>query len=225
MTEDAKIVTKGEKRKERKIEHEIMWIVGFAVVLVLIFLSTQQVVKWNTQFDYEGLHFTKTKIGKIPLYHYYYNFIDNQGKSIRYNMYLRTDPRENEISVEGRPILMTTRLAYVALDLNSNLEECSDSNLAVGDFALFLQQNQFSVKSGITNESLAEELDKDYVTCELKDSVEVFEITRGEETRIESQDLCTKIIVGPDCEILNAIEKLKVSIVSDARSRAQGLIG
>ncbi|MEK6899364.1 MAG: hypothetical protein AABW79_04685 [Nanoarchaeota archaeon] len=224
MTEDTKIETKGEKKKERKIEHEIMWIVGFAVVLVLIFLGTQQIVKWNTQFDYEGLHFTKTKIGKIPLYHYYYNFVDSQENTIRYNMYLRTDPRKNDIPID-RPVLMTTKLAYVALDLTSDLEGCSDSNLAVGDFALFLQQNQFAVKSGITNESLADELGKDYVTCELKDTVEVFEITRGEETRIESEGLCTKIIVGPDCEILNAIEKLKVSIVSDARSRAQGLIG
>ena len=211
-------------KNERKIEHELAWIVGFALVLVLIFLGTQQIIKWSTQFDYEGLHFTKTKLDKLVLYHYYYTWTDAQDRTLRYNLYLRNDPRQNTVPVENRPLILETRGVYIALNLSSDLEGCSDSNLAVGDLALFLKHNQFSVTSGITDKALANELNQEHVNCARRPGSEVIEIARGEETIISGDKFCTKITVGPDCDIANAVEKFKIITVADARNRAQGLL-
>lgn len=217
MMEDT---SKKTTKSERKIEHELLWIVGFAVILVLVFLATQHVIRWTNEFDYENLHFTKTKFGEIQVFHYYYTWVNAEKHVFRYNLYLRTDPRKNTVPVSERPILLTTKRVFVTLNVSSGLDQCEDSNLAIGDLALFLKDNQFNIASGIMDIENAEALNQSYITCATRDAVEVIEITRGSETAIQATEHCTHIVVGPNCDILNATEKLKTIIVADAKKDA-----
>lgn len=213
---------KQEKKTERRITFEILGIVAFAFFLVVVFVGTQQIIKWNNNFTYHGLAFTKTRVENLQVYHYYYNWVDEMTqKSYQYNLYLRKDPRKNTVEIIGTPEL-ATRTVYLTLNLSSPLTECNQSSLAIGDLALFLQQNQLTVNSGVTTEEAAVETNSKVVTCESKPDREVIEITRGDRTVVDVGTYCTRIIVGPDCNVLDATEKFKVELISAARQRSLG---
>lgn len=203
---------------ERKIERELLGIVIFCAVVVLVFFIAQQVIQSMNQFEYRGLAFTKTKFDQLQVYHYYYTWIDTLGDSYRYNLYLQTDPRENSVPIEGTALIPTRRV-YLSL-FTPNLEECEDSARALGDIALFLRDNQFIVESAIGDYTWAAVSDRKHVTCENNEDDTVIEFYRGTETEIKADNRCIQVSIGPDCEIFNAIEKLKLEIVINARERA-----
>lgn len=211
-------MTKKKNKKERKLEKELMWIIGFLAFLVVVYLISSSIFKSLNSFEYEGLTFTKERLGEIPVYHYYYYFDSGEGELIKYNLYLRNDPREVDIAVDGGNIIFDHgKRVYVSVD-PSGLQECSQSVLAIADLSSFLTDNQLDVRGGNVNFWEAGANRQEWVTCESKPKNVVITVREGEETRIDisgENDRCIDIQVS-NCEILEAVEKFKIQSVIDA---------
>ena len=201
--------------KERKLEKEILWIIGFFGFLVILFLVASSFFKSLNQIEHDGITFNKERLGEIPVYHYSYYF-ENRGNLIKYNMYLRNDPRYLNFSVEGDEIIFDRgKAVYVSLDPDG-LQECEQGVLAIADLSSFLTDNQFTVESANPDFWDAGRNRQDWITCENKADRIVIEIREGNETRIDVENNCIQISIA-NCQILEAIERFKVQSIIDAR--------
>src|SRR3989344_2045965 len=80
---------------------EIYWIAGVMIACLLILILFPYISKQFNSFKYQNLVFTKERFADINVYHHYYYFSDEKGQQYQYNLYLRNDPRKNNVSVEG----------------------------------------------------------------------------------------------------------------------------
>lgn len=202
--------------QEKKLTKDLFKIGGFLLFLVVLYFVAAAYFKSLGTFNYEGLTFTKEKYGNLPVYRYYYYFTTNDGRVLQYNLYLMSDPRKNDVSITGDPIVFSHRAVYVSLD--DSYPICPDNQAGVVDLSTFLADNQLSVVAGITNRTLAIDLDRQYVTCERKPESEVIELRGGNETRVEIHGNCHIIYIGPDCRVRPAVDKFKVQSILDARN-------
>lgn len=207
-------------KQERLIERDLTKIILFGVGLVVLYLIASYYFKSFNHFEYEGLSFTRERFDQNTVYHYYYYYKDKSGQLVQYNLYLHNDPRYNNVTIEGDPLLLSKRYVYLTYD-DSFPVDCRYTGSSTVDFNLFLKQNQLTVFSGVTNQTDADITNRTHITCETQPSAaEVFEFRGGDTTKIVVEGNCHKVYIGPDCLIREATEKLKVAIVSEARKRA-----
>lgn len=216
MEKDSEDNSKKENKKaERRIEKELLWILAFITFLVVLFFVASAYFKSFNVIKYEGLSFTKEQLGEIPVYHYYYYFENKQGGLIKYNLYLRNDPSMNDVPVEGDVNLEHNRV-FLSVD-TLGLKECPQSILAVAGISAFLRDNQFNVLSGNPNFYDAGSENLDWVTCENKKGENIVIILKeGDETKINIDGRCHTISVA-NCEVLEAVEKYEVQSIVDAK--------
>ncbi|MBM3232384.1 hypothetical protein FJZ21_03350 [Candidatus Pacearchaeota archaeon] len=203
------------KAKERKIEKEILGVLVFLAILVVVFIVASSFFKSMSYFEYQGLTFSKKKIGEIGVFHHSY-YVQTPAGLALYNFYVRNDPRDNNIKVVGESDLMKPR-SVVYLSINSDgLQECRYGPLAVGSLSSFITDNQMRVIAGNLNfwdAGLKRDL---WATCENKPGNKVIEILKGNETQITIKGNCYRIEVA-NCEILEATEKLELESILNAK--------
>lgn len=207
-----------KNKRERKVEKELLLIVGFLIVLVLVFAISGAIFRSFNSFEYEGLTFTKESFGEIPVFHYYYYFIKN-AKITKYNLYVRNDPRTNDIPIVGKKIIFDNlnKKDFIYISINSvDLQECNQGVLAVADLTRFLDDNSFNVEGANLDFWEAGRKRQEWVTCNNKPGNLVLELDVGDETGIFISNKCHRIKVS-NCEILEAVEKYKIQAVIDAR--------
>ncbi len=205
-----------KNRKERKIEKEIIGVIVFLVGLVIIFLIASSYFKSLNSFEYEGLSFSKKRVGEIPFFHHnYYLKVDQ--KLINYNLYLRYDPRDNNVTVEGvkSRLLAPGAVVYVSVD-GTGIQECRFGNLAIGTISSFLSDNQMEVIGGNLNFWDSGAKADQWTTCKNRPGNRVVEILQGNETKITLEGNCYRVEVA-NCQILEAVEKLEVQSLLDTR--------
>ncbi len=205
------------RNKERKLEKEILAVLGFLAVLIIFYLLVSSLFKSFNSFTYEGLYFSKERIGKIPLFHYTYTFEAKGGEIYKYNLYLRTDPRTNDVPIQGGNIKFERPyLTFISIN-STGLQQCELGALAVGGLAQFLSDNQIPVKGANIDFWQAGADKQEWVTCDLKPANPVIEIFSGNTTEIILENKCYRIKVA-DCHILEAIEKFQLQSIIDAKS-------
>lgn len=208
----------GSAKVERK-NNQIFWIIGMILFLVVVFSISYYIFSSYRSFEYTGLTFTREKFGEIPVFHYYYYITPE----LKYNLYLRNDPRENNVPVTGKIIdngieFSKDERVYLSVD-PKGLTECEYGRVGIGSLASFLADNQLNVKGAAPDEKLAKEANVNYATCEFRPDDVVIILKEGEQTRIvHDKDKCYVIEVA-NCEIMPAVEKFQVQAVLDARAR------
>jgi hypothetical protein len=206
---------KPKTQKKGKRDKELYWVAGFMVGLILLFLVAHFIFKGFNNFEHEGLTFTKERFGEITVFHYYYHYEYN-GQLFKYNLFLRIDPRKNDVPVESGKILYPKgKIVYLSIN-GTGLEECPESSIAVASLSGFLTDNQINVKGALQDEEAAEENNVRYVTCESHPNNTVILLQSGNETKIESDGSCHTINVA-NCEMLKAAEKFIVQSILDAK--------
>ncbi len=205
------------QKNERKLEKEILGVLVFLVALIVVYLIASSLFRSFNSFTYEGLYFSKERLGEIPLFHYTYNFESKTGAIYKYNLYLRNDPRTNDVPVEGGRIKFERPYTTFISINNTDLQQCETGTLAVGGLAKFLSDNQIPVKGANMDFWQAGANKQEWVTCENKPSNPVIEIFSGNVTEINIEHKCYRIKVA-DCRILEAIEKFQLQSILDAKS-------
>ncbi|MBM3230136.1 hypothetical protein FJZ22_00565 [Candidatus Pacearchaeota archaeon] len=182
-------------------------------LLVLVFgaFVFQYTLVAMTTYTYKGLTFTIEQEGDLRLHHHGY-FIN---PTTRYNLYLRGDPRENEVPVKGR-ILYDSRRVYLSVN-TSTLNLCEDSAVGIGTITSFLGLNGLKVKSASPDPQKAQAFNVTYADCTTNQEDMVILIQAGETSLVEKvQDRCFVLTVGA-CEILPVVEKFMVESVAQRR--------
>ncbi len=202
--------------KERRVEKEIIGVLVFLFGLVIIFLIASSYFKSLNSFEYEGLSFSKKRVGDIPFFHHNYYLKVGQ-KLINYNLYLRHDPRYNNVTVEGDKsrLLAPGAVVYVTVD-GKGIQECRFGNLAIGSISSFLSDNQMEVIGGNLNFWDAGAKADQWITCQNRPGNRVVEIIQGNETKITLKGNCYRLEIA-ECQILDAVEKLEVQSLLDSR--------
>lgn len=214
-----------EVLKKSKIDRETVWVLSVMAGLVILFLSSYYFFQSLKTFEYEGMSFTEEKFGDIPLYHYYYltsfGAITGSaaGEPRKVDVYLRNDPRENRVPVDGE--IEFFRGKYIYLGINgTELTQCSFSSVALATLSGFVGQNGFTLKAGTANiEEANNETMLEHVSCELRPENPVIIIQSGESTKITKKENCYTIDVA-NCEVQEAVEKFVVQSIVDAKNRA-----
>lgn len=228
ITEEEAQEEEGEAEKEDKKtkfgNKEIYVVLGMLAFLVAVFFASYYVFQSLNKFEYEGLTFTKTRFGDIPVFHHYYYF--NLGDELfKYNLYLRNDPRKNVVSITGRAVDEGVEFplgneVYVSVD-PAGLVGCEYGSVGISQLSSFLADNQLKVIGASPNETIAEEVNVEYATCESKPADVVIIVRGGDKTEIEyKRDNCAVINIA-NCEVLEAIEKFQVKSILDARERVK----
>lgn len=204
------------KNKERRLERELLGVLLFLGAIIVVFLIASAYFKSLSYFEYEGLTFSKKRVGQIEVFHHSYYVQTQAGTLALYNFYIRNDPRENNVPLIGKSNLMNPG-SVVYLSVNSDgLAECRYSPLAVGSLSSFLTDNQMKVIAGNLDFWDAGSRRDLWATCENRPGNKVIEILNANETRVTIDGNCYRVEVA-NCEILEATEKLEVQSIVDAK--------
>jgi len=206
---------------------ELYWVFGAMVGLIIIFLVSYSIFQGFKNINYQGLTFKKEMFGQIPLYHYYYigkiksvtgGVVSEQNRKI--DLFLRNNPKENNISVDGEIIFPEDKSVYIGIG-SEGISECKYSVIGLATLSSFLSQNGIGIKAGAANLEDAKANNLTYINCEKYPESAVVLIEKGDETKItKSKDYCYTISVN-NCETLPAIEKFIVQSLIDAKERAK----
>lgn len=192
-------------------------LMGMAVLLAALFI-TVSVVRGTNHFTYKTLSFTKEMFGQIPVYHYYYYF-EKAGKQYQYNLYLRIDPRENNISMDGVTEFPEGKTVYVGIN-GTGITGCPTASRDLGTLGAFFANNLMMVKPGTVNETEAKTNNMTYVSCNQFLTNAVIQISSGNETKIFKEGSNCYNIQIANCQTLEAIEKFEVRTLLDAKARS-----
>jgi len=105
LTEDEKeeLDAEGELPKKSVVESEERQLVGFFVIVGLVFAISLAIyfgVESSSRFEFAGMDWTVEKFNEqTNVYHARFYAFD--GSNMIYNAYVWTDPRENDVPVDG----------------------------------------------------------------------------------------------------------------------------
>ncbi len=214
---------KKESKKVEKKDNQLYWIFGVMLIILAGAIVYPFILNAINTFEYQGLEFRKEKFDQIDVYRYSYFFNDYSGQMYEYNLYLRNDPRENNVSIEGEINYPSGKYVYIGIN-GTGLVQCPTILRDAGTLALFLKDNlspaNIAVKSGITDENEAKALNISYVSCERRPENTVIIIQKDDETKIEKENNCHAISVASCDDLTRAIEKFEVQSIIDAKERS-----
>jgi len=201
-----------------KRNKEMYIVIGVMVLLIILFAAFYNIFQSFSSFEYNGLKFTREKIGSTLFYHHSYFYDVGQGKTNQYNLYLRYDPRKNNVPIEGE-ITFPSQGSKVYISVNtSELVKCNESILAAAGIADFIAGNLFKVVGAVPDRAEANSNNLTYATCGTYPLAMTILLTGGNETKVTKTGKCY-IISSSNCEILKAVEKFEVQSILDARER------
>ncbi len=204
-----------KKSSKKSGGSNINWIIGWLVGLFVLFLALSAVFDNVGKFDYNGLTFIQEKFGEIDVYHYSYYYAAKGGGVNLYNMFLRVDPRENEIPIGG-DISLGSKSKFIYLSISGDeLVQCEDSALALAGLSSFLSNNEFLIKSASWNAVEAEKNNIPFVGCQNRPDHTVIKVEKSDVSEIIIDHNC--FIIKTTCEdILKATEKFQVQTILSA---------
>ncbi|MBI2632142.1 hypothetical protein HYW75_04000 [Candidatus Pacearchaeota archaeon] len=205
------------KSTKRKGNREIYWIIGIMAVILGILYLSQIIAEEFRTFNYQGLTFTKERFEKIPVFHYYY-FFNNDGQTYKYNLFLREDPRFNNVPVSGNIVFSGERMIFLSIN-GTGISQCGNSSREIATLTSFFVNNMFNFKAGTPDKKEAEQKNLSFISCKTNPLSDVILIQKGDSTDIKREGSCYKINIA-DCELLNAIEKFEVQSIIDAKKRS-----
>lgn len=227
LTANEKIELKMEgelpkKSIREKENRQLTWffiIIGavFAIVLISYFG-----VERAKGFNYGDIEWRIENYPNLKIYHG--RFMALSGADISYNIFLRNDPRKNNVATEGT----FANFKYGGImSFSSEVNKCrGELPRAIADAGAFLRQGVGvgDIEFGSTNETMALDADKEFARCNtiLDRTVVVFEI--GEPSVIQDLDnpYCYVISVE-NCEDILPIEKFIVKSVGDFMTAKRAL--
>lgn len=198
------------------------YIVGGVVVFIilLIFLMPVVVKSINT-FNYKGFEFAREKFSEITVFRHSYVFFDSAGQQYQYNLYLRNDPRKNEVPIEGDLFFSLNRPVYISVN-STDFEGCGTALRDVAAVSSFLSDNQIDIKAAHPVKETAEEFNLTYASCDEHPVGEVVLISSGDKTEVRAgNDGCYEIRTASCDDLTWANEKFIVETIIQARSKSR----
>lgn len=207
---------KGEKKVSKKVlsreDKQLAWFFAIIALVFVAFLGGYFYVQSLKTFEYHGVNWERIKFGELDLYHTKVPIIYRGKFYLNYNLYFRTDPRENDVPVNA------TMSFWPNLIITSDKDawKCSDTKKAYGDLKAFLTEfpQIKNITGAYSDEDYANLLNEDYATCDnATEGTSVIRFRYSDEPRIyQESDDCFVVEVG-QCESVKAEEKFVAEFV------------
>jgi hypothetical protein len=162
------------------------------------------------KFEYGGVKFEKEMIGKTTFYHGQFPIVYKGNLSALYNVYLRTDPRKNDIPINTNFTL--SQKVYVSLSEEATY--CNTTTLGQSEFGKFIPTFPWvkSLEPAMLDAQSANLSGRKQITCAnaTKDKT-VIVVQKSDFPSIESGEKanCYVLNIG-NCEYLKTVERYVV---------------
>ncbi len=197
----------------RKQQNQLLVILVTIGVIFIIVFTIYILAQKSKKFEYNGMKFERIMYDQLPLYYTQLNIHRGDGSNVNYNLYLRNDPRGNNIPVDA-DIKFLVGKSFITI--GDGLENCREASLGLINLASFLTGMGFDVKGASSNEKTAKENNHPYITCNnsLDNTVLSLETTTEDSiiTNADRNPNCF-ILKVKDCNVLNITEKFTVEMI------------
>ena len=201
------------KRSVRKSEDvQLAWFVGVIIFVFVVTLATYSWFEGAKSFEFEGVDW----VYEDDVDYYHGRFENLLGRDYFYNIYLKNDPRENDVATEGT----FDKFKYgLIVSTSPEFDLCrGDASRVMRDLGAFMVDGlgTESPKAGSTDEAVANNSERLFATCNSIENRTVLIIDRGD--AFVAQDVenvnCYTISVG-DCDDASAVEKFMLKVIKD----------
>ena len=205
---------KASKKVINKENRQLTW---FFLIIVLVFSSFLGVYFYNEsskRFEFAGANWIIEEYEHFTAYHVIFPTLD--GSRNNHNIWLRNDPRENNIPTEGN----FDSFKYGGIvSFDRVIGECrGDVSRAVTDLSSFLISGLGvrSLETATTDYSVSQLKNVSHIDCSLNLNRTVVILSEGETSVLkDSQNPFCYIIKVKDCSDVLGIEKFMVKTIDD----------
>lgn len=200
----------------KKIDKSWWITIGIIIVIIIAVIIGFAYVKGANNFNYKGINFNKTLVGKIIFYTANVPAIDSSGRVVQY---VNIDFRSKPSNLEDIPVqtlngirFMQNKTVYIIYD---DLKVCDDNGIAALNFYGFMDNFGLKRIAGLTNKTQADKLNFTYATCQTKPGNTVINILNGNRTEIvQTSNNCYQLI-AKDCDVLRVMEKFELQLLQE----------
>ena len=204
------------KEIEKKEDRTLAWvlvIVGivFASVLIPYFLTES-----SKSFEFGGIDWVIEDYQDLKIFHG--RFVSLTNPELRYNVFFRTDPRDNEVEIVGK--LDSFRYGGI-ISLSPEVDNCrGELSRVMLDLGAFLKQGVGvgPIESASNDEVVANESKRKFADCEsvMDRTVVIIELGEPRIVQDEENPYCYTIY-SESCYDSNVVEKFMTQSVRDFR--------
>ncbi|MBU2576803.1 MAG: hypothetical protein KKF50_03705 [Nanoarchaeota archaeon] len=213
-----------EKEVRESENHQLIWFFVIVIVIFASFLVPYFWIQSSKTFEFGGVDWNIDDEDEIITF-YHTEFPALNGANINYNVYLRNDPRENDVYTEG-----DFRYFKVGgyLSWGEDIESCRGGQVlrAASDLTSFVRTGVGVgniANAGLTPE-FAEKLGFPFVNCLTTPNRTVILLEMGEPSVIQSgHNPYCYIVTIRDCESVKPIEKFIIKTLEDNSLRIKEL--
>tara|TARA_Y100000310_G_scaffold282567_1_gene303900 strand:+ start:1570 stop:2391 length:822 start_codon:yes stop_codon:yes gene_type:complete len=212
----------GKTLKQRE-NRQLFWFFAVIILVFASFLGTYFYVQGLKTFDFVGVDWVREDYKGLTLYHGRFPIIYKDRVVANYNLYLRNDPRENNVSV-----VRGIRIRFWPEVIISNSPEaakCTSAGRITGDLGMFISAFPWitNMTGAVNNLTVAKEQNLAFADCAtgitdynktiimIKQFDEGGEIPNPKILKEENPN-CYAIYVG-DCENVLAIERFMIEVL------------
>lgn len=209
-----------QENPNKTVETQFFWLVSIIILIILAFVFVPVLYhQIFEKFEYAGVKFEKIKEGQLTFYHGQFPIIYKGNFSAIYNVYLRNDPRNNNIPINTN----LTLSQKVSISLNNDVHLCEDMMLGQSELGKFISAFPFvkNVTAGVYNTSVAKEYNVSQITCKnaSKDNtVLVIQLSDTPSIEMGEKDNCYLINIG-QCKYLESAERYVVGAMAQINGK------
>lgn len=221
---DGKVVNEEISKKDVSNENrQLYWFFGIAIFVFLLFLGTyyyyETYIKITPEgyrlkghFEYAGIEWQIEDYTDFIAYHGRFPSFMNENNT--HNIYLRVDPRQNNVSTSG-DFLNFKYGGYIST--SPEVDNCTGD--MVGDILTLTSFLKYgvgmsSIELGTTDQAVAQKTNRTQVNCSLKNRGVIL-IQQGNESSVVQSDkneFCY-IITVKDCNDIAPVEKFMLEVL------------
>lgn len=196
-----------ERRARKKEEWQLIWVLGVIVLVFVVFFGTYFFIQKMNRFEYAGVNWIIENHGGTKFYHG--RFLAFRNPQLTYNLYLRNDPRENEVDSSGN---FTFFSKNSFLSFSPEVDECrGDVSVAIVTLASFLKSGVGveKLEPSTTDPQVYYSTGKNFADCNSIGGGIVIEMGNSSVVQSEKNPYCY-IINIENCTDIKPIEKYMI---------------
>ncbi len=211
-------VAESPKDLTKKQKIQLVWFFSIIAIVFLAFLGTYFYVQSLKKFEYLGVDWVKEEYTGLTLYHSRFPITYQGVTNAFYNLYLRNDPRKNNVSMEDINLQFAQN---VTISNTPDAAKCRDAARVTGDLGMFLRAFPWikNINGAVTDKNLSKELDLVFANCSSateENTVIIIQRSNNPSISVIQDRLvdpaCYVISIG-NCENTLAVEKFMAGIV------------
>lgn len=214
--EESKKILQSENR-------QLAWVIGIIILCFAIFAGTYLYIQGQKSFDFAGASWKIEDYEDLRIWHGRFPAFING--NVTYNIYLRNDPRTNDVQIDGN----LTYFRYGGfLSFTPEVDECrGDVPRVMVDLGSFLQSavGMRSIEPGTTSGEVFKETGRTFADCSVSNRGVII-VQLGNESLI-SQNVknpyCYTITIK-DCLDILSVEKFMIGVMKQEQERKNSVI-